>query len=703
MGKGEEKACFLWQHEHGRKWITYSAEELEVINKAFNKKQKTVTLPGGTATKQITVNFDDMVQKNKVSGWEQRIKCCLFDDDSFYVWQWKDDDGFWYSYIPGVALELESCYKQGKEKLSFYLHEADYEVNLKDMCQKNEKTGKSRSVKRAKIAVTKAEKALLTVAVGSKSAAQDNDSDDKNKNGTEDESGPSSKKKRKMTEAAQEENICTKTLVFKGKVPVDPECTEKVGKAHVYFDGTNVYDAMLNQTNLQYNNNKYYVLQVLEDDNCKKFSVWFRWGRVGKRGQSNLLNFGTNLDGAVKEFTKKFYDKTRNEWIERDHFVKVSGKYDLLKMDYSTEDSTAEKPAKKKSPPPQLKSKLDPKVLSLVELICNIKLMEETVVEMKYDAKKAPLGKLTVEQIKAGYVALKKIEDIIRKNGKGSQLVQACNDFYTRIPHDFGMKTPPLIQTTEQIKLKMEMLEALGDIQIAIKMLSDELGANQHPADSHYEALQCKLKPMDKESSTFKMLEQYMQDTHAETHRNYSIEVLDIFECDKEGEKDRFKDIGNRTLLWHGSRLTNFVGILKQGLRIAPPEAPSTGYMFGKGVYFADMCSKSANYCYATRSKNEGLMLLCEVALGESNKLINADYEANKLPKGKHSVMGLGRVAPDPKGTTEMEDGVKVHLGKPCDTELESNFFSLNYNEYIVYNVNQIKMRYLFRIKFHFK
>jgi hypothetical protein len=28
-----------------------------------------------------------------------------------------------------------------------------------------------------------------------------------------------------------------------------------------------------------------------------------------------------------------------------------------------------------------------------------------------------------------------------------------------------------------------------------------------------------------------------------------------------------------------GSRLTNFVGILNQGLRIAPPEAPATGYM----------------------------------------------------------------------------------------------------------------------------
>lgn len=39
--------------------------------------------------------------------------------------------------------------------------------------------------------------------------------------------------------------------------------------------------------------------------------------------------------------------------------------------------------------------------------------------------------------------------------------------------------------------------------------------------------------------------------------------------------------VSTRTLLWHGSRLSNWVGILSQGLRVAPPEAPVTGYMVG--------------------------------------------------------------------------------------------------------------------------
>lgn len=128
-----------------------------------------------------------------------------------------------------------------------------------------------------------------------------------------------------------------------------------------------------------------------------------------------------------------------------------------------------------------------------------------------------------------------------------------------------------------------------------------------------------------------------MKNTHAATHNNYSLEILDAFEVKRQGEDERYKSsIHNKMLLWHGSRLTNFVGILSQGLRIAPPEAPVTGYMFGKGVYFADMVSKSANYCFTSSTNNTGILLLCEVACGNHNELFFADYNASNLPSGKH-------------------------------------------------------------------
>lgn len=48
------------------------------------------------------------------------------------------------------------------------------------------------------------------------------------------------------------------------------------------------------------------------------------------------------------------------------------------------------------------------------------------------------VGKLTQDQINAGYASLKVIDGCIDRSDFGQKLTQACNDFYTRIPHNFG-------------------------------------------------------------------------------------------------------------------------------------------------------------------------------------------------------------------------------------------------------------------------
>lgn len=71
--------------------------------------------------------------------------------------------------------------------------------------------------------------------------------------------------------------------------------------------------------------------------------------------------------------------------------------------------------------------------------------------------------------------------------------------------------------------------------------------------------------------------------------------------------------------------------------------------MFGKGVYLADMSSKSANYCAHSTSGNVGLLLLCEAELGKPLfELINADYNAGgrAIAHGSCSTWGKGRTAP---------------------------------------------------------
>ncbi|XP_021494725.2 poly [ADP-ribose] polymerase 2 isoform X1 [Meriones unguiculatus] len=505
----------------------------------------------------------------------------------------------------------------------------------------------------------------------------------------------------KDTDRTNGKQDSVKALLLKGKAPVDPECTAKVGKAHVYCEGDDVYDVMLNQTNLQFNNNKYYLIQLLEDDAQKSFSVWMRWGRVGKTGQHSLVACSGDLNKAKEIFQKKFLDKTKNNWEDRENFEKVPGKYDMLQMDYAASVQDETRTSQEETLKPE--SQLDLRVQELLKLICNIQTMEEMMIEMKYDTKKAPLGKLTVAQIKAGYQSLKKIEDCIRAGQHGRALLEACNEFYTRIPHDFGLSIPPVIRTEKELSEKIKLLEALGDIEIALKLVKSECQGPEHPLDQHYRNLHCALRPLDHESHEFKVISQYLQSTHAPTHKDYTMTLLDVFEVEKEGEKEAFrKDLPNRMLLWHGSRLSNWVGILSHGLRVAPPEAPITGYMFGKGIYFADMSSKSANYCFASRLKNTGLLLLSEVALGECNELLEANPKAEALLQGKHSIKGLGKMAPSPAHFITLNESI-VPLGPASDTGiLNPEGYTLNYNEFIVYNPNQVHMRYLLKIQFNF-
>ncbi|XP_037085146.1 poly [ADP-ribose] polymerase 2-like [Pollicipes pollicipes] len=523
------------------------------------------------------------------------------------------------------------------------------------------------------------------------------------------DSAPAAKGKRKVdadsdaaASSAGDSGSEMKTVLLKGRAPVDSQCPV-AARFHVYCEGDDIWDCMLNQTNIQSNNNKYYLIQLLESDDGHSFSVWMRWGRVGYGGQNSLTEAHGNLDSAKSVFTWKFQEKTRNAWCNRHAFKKVPGKYDLLKMDYGEDEPDAKKirteaaKAKKEIEP----CKLEKRVQDLIELICNVKVMEDAVVEMQYDAKKGPLGKLTEDQIKAGYEALKRIDELISAKKTGAELEKACSAFYTRIPHNFGMRPPTLIRTAEEVRLKLDLLEALGDIQLALKLMSEEeeSGTRSHPTDNHYRALDCEITHLAPSHPHRKLISKYLATTHGATHCHYKLKLLDAYAVNKPSEGPRFRDVGHRMLLWHGSRMSNWAGILGAGLKIAPPEAPSTGYMFGKGIYFADMASKSANYCRTTRQNNRGILLLSEVSLGKCNEKVQADYRGDKLPAGKHSVKGLGTEAPAPKTFVTMEDGVVVPIG-PARPVPGNN--CLQYNEYIVYNVAQVRMRYVLLVQFEY-
>lgn len=432
----------------------------------------------------------------------------------------------------------------------------------------------------------------------------------------------------------------------------------------VVTDAGTTYAATLNQSNVSVNNNKFYILQVLQVPNTAQYYFWSRWGRVGVDGQ-NMRMGPTSLPAAISAYNSKLRDKS------------VKGDYRVVEMNY--EDDAKDDVSKAKvtdSKLDQAKKEEDKKneyetsslpnsVKDLIKLIFDMKMIDTQMREIGYDSKKMPLGKLAKSSITKGYEALKGLMDEVKGKKNRDTLVKYSNDFYSYIPHDFGFKhmSQFILDNEQKVKQKLEMLQSLEDIQIFTKMLDEgKVAKDINEIDSNYLKLKSNVEPLDRKSKEYSAIEKYLKNTHAKSHSNYKLELVEVFTLQRDDEDKRFrKDIHNKMLLWHGSRLTNFVGIISQGLRIAPPEAPVTGYMFGKGVYFADMVSKSANYCFTNRENNTGLMLLCEVALGDMNEKFYADYYANLLPPGKSSTKGVGKTAPE---ETEMIGDIIVPNGE---------------------------------------
>ncbi|XP_047526673.1 poly [ADP-ribose] polymerase [Vanessa atalanta] len=493
---------------------------------------------------------------------------------------------------------------------------------------------------------------------------------------------------------AKSKSTITK-LKIKGGTAVDPDSgLEEL--AHVYQapDGSK-YTAVLSKTDVVAGKNSYYKLQVLRADGKNKFWLFRSWGRIGTPIGGNKVEECKTLNEAIEKFENLYMERTQNPWEERQNFVKMPESYYPIDMDYSDEPAASLQVDKQCS--------LHMSVQNLIQRIFNIDNMKKTLLEFELDTEKMPLGKLSKKQIKSGYNVLSELLKFIEKGSTSeNKIIDATNRFYTLVPHSFGTDNPPLLNTVEIIKNKTEMLDNLLEIEIAYSLLKTESDDGVSPIEAHYRKLKAEITPLDKKSEEFEMILEYVRNTHAATHSSYTLKVQEVFQVVREGEEKRFKPfkkLHNRRLLWHGSRVTNFAGILSQGLRIAPPEAPVTGYMFGKGIYFADMVSKSANYCCTDKRNNVGLLLLSDVALGNMKECRRAE-NVTKLPSGVHSVWGVGSTQPDPARARRLRD-VLVPLGPPAAPAAPLDT-SLLYNEFIVYDVAQVNVKYLVQMEFNY-
>lgn len=493
--------------------------------------------------------------------------------------------------------------------------------------------------------------------------------------------------------------LSTKKVKVKGRSAVHEDSgLQDVG--HILEDGNTIYNTTLSLSDLSTGVNSYYILQIIEHDSKNIHHVFRRWGRVGNSKIGGSKCDELSKSAAIREFKKLFREKTGNDWEawqSKMNFRKQPNRFYPIEIDYGIGESS------KVGKPLGTNSKLHPRVVNLMKMLFDIETYKAAMMEFEINMSEMPLGKLSKQSIEQAFQVLTEVQNILRNDDldkKDSLLIDASNRFFTFVPHVH----PRIISDEETLKSKIGMLEALRDIEVAAKLIgSTGEDDDEDPLDINYQKLHCGIVPVPHDSDDFGLVKKYLENTHAPTHKEWSLELEDVFTVAREGEEDAFlskKPLGNRMLLWHGSRTTNYVGILSQGLRIAPPEAPVTGYMFGKGVYFADLVSKSAQYCYTSKNSPIGLMLLSEVALGGMHELKAAQY-MEKPPPGKHSTKGLGKNKPLEEEFETWGDQVTVPCGRPVAAAVSNT--NLLYNEYIVYDTAQINLRFLLKVRFKHK
>lgn len=474
---------------------------------------------------------------------------------------------------------------------------------------------------------------------------------------------------------------------------IDEYCDYKSGELVV--DGDMVYSCTLNQTEIDANKNKFYIMQIVNSGS--NYYHFIRYGRIGEPGKSSHKSFPT-LDAAKSSFEKQFKTKTGNAWGAK-NFIKKDGKYFLSQISYEDEMKDIPNDIKPiKIPDSQLQTEIQ----NLIKMLTDVNMMKNTLIQLDIDTKKMPLGKLKGEQIDSANEILDRISKGIDDGQTQTELTKLSSEYYTFIPNACGRRKPPLINTKEIVAKYKGILDDLSNIVITKKIIEQGENANEkNPIDAIYEDLNTKINPVANTHAIYPQLEQYIANTHGPTHGS-RLQLLQVFEVEQNGKSDKFHahsdNIGNKMLLFHGTPQSCVLSIFKKDFYLDPSKlgVQIAGKMFGYGVYFADIATKSFNYTRAQATNDIGCMIMCEVALGKTYERFDADCGLNKEKVNRQSCDSThARGKWEPKGHTDF-NGVKI----PNEPIKENKFrTSLRYNEYIVYDINQINIKYLLLVK----
>lgn len=411
------------------------------------------------------------------------------------------------------------------------------------------------------------------------------------------------------------------------------------------------------------NSNKVWIGIAYEDGTFET-----KWGRIGE---------GRQLAGKVKSYGSSIWAVNQLEIKRREKLIKGYQDTEVLEQTevistVSIKKTTLAVIAKKQI----VTDENDKTTHDLISYLAEVNIHNITQnTSIRYNSQTAtfstPLGVLKPDAIHNARTLLAEIKDLNAGDLRGFSRHQKITDYFRLVPKDFGMKVPSiesLLNSGSQIDEQSQILDALESAILTTD------------SDSEVEKIfECRLSKVphwtDEGKALFHKIRKLYESTKNQSHKKVSgLKLTRVYEVEIPEMKKRFEAlssrIGNvRDDLWHGTKASNLLSILKQGLIIPPSSsAHCTGRMFGNGIYTSLQSSKALNY--ATNFWNNSgpnnqktFMFLCEAALGKT-----------------YQPTSFGHNFPRPcSDSTWVEAGTAGVINHEC----------------IVYNTGQINLKYL--------
>ncbi len=415
------------------------------------------------------------------------------------------------------------------------------------------------------------------------------------------------------------------------------------------------------------NSNKVWIGTAFEDG---AFETKFGRVRDGANLAAKRKTFSSST-AALAELERKTGEKLRKGYREtpvlnnsentviftknEPHSLGQIAVEEILGADAATEDATT---------------------AELIKYLATINIHQITnSTSIKYNAAagtfSTPLGVLTPQAITDARNLLSSIRRANAGTLRGNLRHTLVCDYFRLVPSDFGVKIPQsekLLDTVDKIDKQNSILDAL-----------DAALESSAPVKNSEKLFACRLRKIphwtEDGKSKFREIKTLFEKTRNSGHATHNLKLTRIYEVEISRMKSNFdetaKKLGNvRADLWHGTKASNLLSIMKNGLIIPPSSAAHcTGRMFGNGIYTSLQSTKALNYATNMWNRSGAMnqktfMFLTEAALG-------AVYKPKSSGGGNFPFKGTD--------STWVEPGTAGVINHEC----------------VVYSTAQINLRYL--------